>query len=89
MPGKRMVNQNKAPEALTHTERALAALWVEVLQSQSSPSPRDDFFALGGDSMLMTMLEFRIAEEFSVELPPGIILRAPTLGQLSALIDAQ
>lgn len=71
------------------TDHILAELWREVLQSADLPVPTDNFFALGGDSMAMVMLEFRIREEFSVELPAGVVLGAPTLSELSALIDAE
>lgn len=70
------------------TERTVAALWSEVLQTADLPGATDDFFALGGDSMAMVMLEFRIKEEFSVELPAGAVLGAPTLRELSAVVDA-
>lgn len=70
------------------TERAVAALWCEVLETTELPDATDNFFALGGDSMAMVLLEFRIKEEFSVELPAGAVLGAPTLRELSALVDA-
>jgi|KBSSwiStaDraftv2_1062776.scaffolds.fasta_scaffold01717_8 acyl carrier protein len=71
------------------TEQTLAALWSEVLQMQQQPSPIEDFFDLGGSSMSMTMLEFRIAEEFGVELPTGAVLGASTIRELAMLIDSQ
>lgn len=69
------------------TECSVAALWKEVLQLAELPSTSDDFFALGGDSMAMVTLEFRIKEELAVELPAGAVLVAPTLGELSVLVD--
>ena len=72
---------------LSDTERALADLWSEVLQITEPPQAEDDFFGLGGDSMAMVLLEHRIKEEFSIELPPGTILGAPSLRELSAVID--
>lgn len=71
------------------TEHVLAQLWCEVLQTSQRPGRDDDFFALGGDSMTMVMLEFRIAEEFEVTLQTGALLGAPTLRELSAMIDSQ
>jgi hypothetical protein len=71
------------------TEAVLAALWREVLQTSELPNVTDDFFALGGTSMTLVMLEYRIAEEFSVDLPAGVVLGAPTLRALSALVDAE
>jgi acyl carrier protein len=69
------------------TVRVLAQLWREVLQTPALPGEADNFFALGGDSMMMTMLEFRIGEELSVELPPGAVLNAPSLRELAALVQ--
>jgi len=78
---------SEADQSPNVTERTVATLWSEVLEVNAPPSSTDDFFALGGDSMAMVMLEFRIKEEFSVELPPGSVLGAPTLRELSDLID--
>lgn len=72
---------------LTATERAVGTLWCEALQINDLPSPSANFFDLGGDSMTMVMLEFRIKEELSVDLPADVIIEAPSLRELSALID--
>jgi len=69
------------------TQRIVAELWREVLQTQELPGPDDDFFALGGDSMAMATVEFRIMEELAVQLSPGATLGAPTLRELSTLVD--
>lgn len=73
---------------LTITERMVADLWNEVLRNITMPQPNDNFFAVGGDSMAMVTLEFRIKEEIGVELPPGTVLSAPTLRELSSTIDS-
>lgn len=78
----------EARECINATNRIVAALWREVLELNELPRLTDDFFALGGDSMTMVMLEFRIREDLLVELPVGAILGAPTLNELSALIHA-
>lgn len=74
-------------EVTTAAEPGVAALWKEVLQLERLPSASDDFFALGGDSLTMVLLEFRIKEEFSIELPQGAVLGAPTVRELSKLVD--
>lgn len=74
---------------LTGTEHQVAELWTEVLQTSQPPEPDDDFFALGGNSMTMVMLEYRLQEQFSIEFPAGVLLGAPTLRELSALVDAE
>jgi acyl carrier protein len=62
-------------------------LWREALQTAESPCSKDNFFALGGDSMAMVTLEFRIQEELGVPIPPGTLLTAPTLGELTAFVE--
>ena len=72
---------------LSSTEALIASLWQEVLQLHELPTAQDNFFALGGDSMTMTMLEFRINEELSIDMPAGTVLEAPLLRELSSLVD--
>lgn len=81
-------SEDKTITATEEIERSVAALWQEVLQTTEPPRATDDFFALGGDSMAMVTLEFRIKEDLSVDLPPGAILGAPTLRELSTLVAA-
>ncbi|HBY63601.1 MAG TPA: hypothetical protein DEH78_27565 [Solibacterales bacterium] len=51
----------------TEIERRLAAIWSELLEK---PVRREDnFFDLGGHSLLVVLLIMRIKEEFSVALP--------------------
>lgn len=76
------------PTELTDTEQTIASLWNEVLRNTTFPAPMDNFFALGGDSMAMITLEFRIKEETGVALAPGTLLSAPTLRELSQAVDA-
>lgn len=69
------------------TEAVIAALWQEALQTPVPPTRDDDFFALGGDSMTMAMVEFRIVEELAVQIAPGTILGASILCELAALVE--
>jgi acyl carrier protein len=73
-------------DGLSGTERSVAALWSEVLTADSFTAS-DNFFRLGGDSVGMAVILFRIKEEFSVELPVGALFQAPTLRALSAMVD--
>lgn len=72
----------------TETERIVSDIWNDVLRTPLPPGPADSFFALGGESIAMGMVLFRIQERYSVELPPATLLRNPTLGALCAALDA-
>jgi acyl carrier protein len=74
--------------ALTPTEREIGALWREVLQADVPVTSSENFFSLGGDSLAMTMVLFRVHEVFGVELPTAALLETPELGAFSALVDS-
>ncbi len=83
-------NQNPATrtdEGLTPTECRIAGLWSEYLATSDPIRSTDNFFALGGDSLAMTILLFRIKEELGVDLPPSALLEAPELRAFCALYD--
>ncbi|MFF3767585.1 amino acid adenylation domain-containing protein [Streptomyces sp. NPDC001922] len=76
-----------AHEELTPTERRMAAVWSELL-GRDGIRASDDFFDLGGHSLLTFRLVFRLREEFGVEVPVRAPFDASTLGALAALVDA-
>ncbi len=70
------------------TVSEIAAIWADVLQLTAVPGPEDNFFSLGGDSLLMTMVLFRVNEAFHIELPPVALLEAPELGAFGAFVES-
>lgn len=75
------------PEAeLTATQRRMAAIWSELL-GRDGIRAEDDFFDLGGHSLLTFRLVFRLREEFEVEVPIRGPFDASTLGALADLVD--
>jgi amino acid adenylation domain-containing protein len=83
-------NGHVAPR--TPTEEALAGIWSELLGA-SQVGVEDDFFLLGGDSIVSLRLASRVRRAFGVELSPRVIFEAPTVaalaGRLEDLILAQ
>lgn len=65
---------------------ALAGIWARVLGAGTG-SPRDDFFAAGGNSLAATKLAAQVRQAFGVDLEVRHIYEARTLGGLAAAID--
>ncbi|HEX5255400.1 MAG TPA: amino acid adenylation domain-containing protein [Mycobacterium sp.] len=72
--------------ARTDTERALAKVFAELL-STPEIGRFDDFFALGGDSILSVQLASR-ARAAGLAVSPRMIFENPTVQQLAAALDA-
>jgi acyl carrier protein len=80
------VSATELDDSTAEIERSVASIWQEVLNTSNPPGPSDDFFSLGGDSMAMIMVELRIREELSIDIPDGSILGASSLRELARLI---
>jgi pristinamycin I synthase-3/4 len=69
----------------TPTERALAAIWTELLRMEVGVD--EGFFALGGHSLLATQMITRVRRDLGVELPLRTLFERPTVAELAAEID--
>ncbi len=68
-------------------ETTVAQIWAEVLGA-SRVGAQDNFFDLGGDSILSIRVISRLRAAFGVELSPRLIFRNPTVAGLAAAIPA-
>jgi amino acid adenylation domain-containing protein len=68
-------------------EHRLAQMWSEIF-SLDRIGIHDDFFALGGDSLMATRLISRIQQVFSIALPMSSVFTAPTVYQLGLRVQA-
>ncbi|WP_433257648.1 type I polyketide synthase [Streptosporangium sp. CA-135522] len=68
------------------TQRAVAAIWSDLL-GVPTISPGDNFFDLGGHSLLGTRLTTRLREAFSVEVRLRDLFDAPTMGAQAELVN--
>ena len=72
-------------EARDDLERTLVGLWQELL-GISEVGVRDDFFDLGGHSLIAVRLFARVRKLFSVDFPVSVLFDAPTIEAVAALI---
>ena len=75
-----------APE--TPIEKSIAAIWKNVL-SVDQIGVHNDFFDLGGYSLLAVQLIARIEKTFDVSLPLSVLFDYPTVEALSQAVEEQ
>ncbi len=71
----------------TATEEILAAVWADLLGVERVGA-HDDFFALGGHSLLGIQVLSRLRTLFGVELPVRALFEEPALAGFAARMDA-
>ncbi|OQX03823.1 MAG: hypothetical protein BWK80_54870, partial [Desulfobacteraceae bacterium IS3] len=70
----------------TPVEKTLAAIWCEVL-GREQIGINDNFFKLGGHSLLLIQVMSRVREAFQTDLPMNSLFEYPTVLQLAKHID--
>jgi thioesterase domain-containing protein len=70
------------------TMRALAEIWSQLLRIPSV-RPLDDFFELGGQSLLALELHYRINDRWGLSLQPMAIFQHASLGALASIVEEQ
>jgi phthiocerol/phenolphthiocerol synthesis type-I polyketide synthase E len=71
----------------SEVERAVAGIWAELL-GVDVVVPEDDFFRLGGHSLLGTRLTSRLGEVFGVQVRLRDLFEVPTVAGQARLVDA-
>jgi thioesterase domain-containing protein/acyl carrier protein len=70
------------------TEATVAAIWSELLE-RGDIGPEDDFFELGGDSLLAVWLVEEIAQRTGRDLPLSLLLERATIRHLASAVDSE
>jgi len=70
----------------TDTEKAVAAVWAELLGIENIGID-DDFFDLGGQSLVAIKVVSRLGDVFAVDLSLRHLFERPTVAGLSEIID--
>lgn len=79
-------NQEMQEECRSNTEYQIAAIWQDLLRCDGI-KPDDNFFAVGGHSLLLVQLTSRIRDRFQIELPLGLFMRFPTVRAQAVAVD--
>lgn len=66
-------------------ERQLAQIWMEAFDAQE-PGIHDNFFGIGGYSLLATQVAARISDVFKLHLPLRQVFETPTIAGLAKVI---
>ncbi len=79
---------DKPADQLKPIEDKLAAIWSEVIAFDEI-AREDNFFDLGGHSVLMMQVITRIRKALGAELTLRDMFEAPTIAELARVIDQQ
>ncbi|UAA39976.1 amino acid adenylation domain-containing protein [Paraneptunicella aestuarii] len=96
-PEQKIASAQRAP-LKTATELWLAATWQALLKLKADENEgqlpgalvgaNDNFFQLGGHSILVVRLVARVRDKFAIELPVKAVFQHPQLNELAAYIDS-
>ncbi len=86
-PGEQLPDEDGSGYAAPRTaiERALAGIWASVLR-KARVGVNDNFFDLGGDSLLAAQILAQVQDVFLVELPAHLLFKTTTVAGMAALI---
>ncbi|MEX0326694.1 MAG: amino acid adenylation domain-containing protein [Puniceicoccaceae bacterium] len=83
---ERMIPPTRTEPPGTPEEEALARIWKDLL-GLDAIGPDDDFFSLGGESLLATQLVSRIRSQFKRKVTVADLFTNPTLIEMSSNIS--
>jgi amino acid adenylation domain-containing protein len=79
--------QPTAAPPRTPIERVLAGIWSDLLHVDPIGID-EDFFELGGDSLVAIRVVSRLRDRARIELSPSALFEAPTIAALAARVEA-
>nr|WP_185964341.1 non-ribosomal peptide synthetase [Aliikangiella marina] len=83
-----LLARKPAVELKTEVEKRLASLWCEVLEL-GEVTRLDNFFKLGGHSLLLTQLRVRIRHEFDLDISLQKMFENQTLALQASILEAE
>ncbi len=82
LPDSRSENREGVAASMDPTEQTLSKIWTELLEIEN-PGLTDDFFNVGGHSLLGMRLMAMIEKHFGERPPLNLLFRAPTIEGLA------
>ncbi len=74
---------------LNDLQSKIASVWKKVLHIDTDLSPMDEFFSLGGHSLILLHVQEGIKEQFHVLVSLGDMFANPTIAGMEELVVAQ
>ncbi|MFJ5535311.1 acyl carrier protein [Streptomyces sp. NPDC093261] len=69
-------------------QQKIGKIWEDALKLDHI-SPDDDFFALGGHSLVMAEIQGAITQELGIEVPMDELFRHSTIKSISAHLESR
>jgi amino acid adenylation domain-containing protein len=85
-PSRDGLGLGKGGGARTNTERAIAAIWTDLLKVDGI-GMHDDFFELGADSLTATSFVSQLRATFGVDLSLASLFEQPTVAGVAEMVD--
>jgi acyl carrier protein len=79
-----LANAYVAPE--NEVQQAIESLWEQFLGIEGI-GIHDNFFALGGHSLVGTQLISRLRQQFEIHLPMAALFSSPTIAELASMVE--
>jgi amino acid adenylation domain-containing protein len=76
-----------ADSPMSETEQVLSEIWSKALEHESGPTPGDDFFELGGDSLTAAVVAAEVHARFGVEIELHAFVESPTVASMARLVE--
>jgi amino acid adenylation domain-containing protein len=91
LPSSQLLSRERGADSIparNQTEQKLSELWSQLLHV-NRPGVRDNFFDLGGHSLLLVQLHAQLKRQFNASISVVDLFRYPTIEALASFLDRQ
>jgi amino acid adenylation domain-containing protein len=87
-PDRNDLSNNEYVAPRDKTEQQLAEIWQKLLHTEKV-GIHDNFFEIGGNSLIATRLMSKIEKAFNLKFPISLLFKAPTIEELSYYVSSK